>query len=147
MIKLAITSQLPRDNEHLFIERVIDAGWDWVHLRHPVASEEELRTIIERIDPLYYRRIKLHSFPQLVTEYKLGGVHLNSRVPSTDLDPQQYSISRSCHTISELHSPENKALDYVTLSPIFDSVSKQGYKGTFDADELSQIPHQPRVIA
>lgn len=147
MIKIAITPASTRKNEHLYIAQVLDAGWDWVHLRHPSLSEEELRKIIDTIDPIYYPKIKLHSYPQLVEEYSLGGVHLNFRMPVANIDARRYSISRSCHTISDVLSTENKELDYVTLSPIFDSISKEGYKSDVNAEQLAQIPSTPKVIA
>lgn len=147
MIKIAITPAYTRKNEHLYIARVLDAGWDWVHLRHPYLSEEELRKIIDTINPIYYPKIKLHSYPHLVEEYKLGGVHLNSRMPAANIDAQRYSISRSCHSISEVLSANNYGFDYVTLSPIFDSISKEGYKSVFNVEQLAKIPSIPKVIA
>ncbi len=147
MIKIAITPQLPLSDERIYVSQVLEAGWDWVHLRHPSLSEEALRKIIETIDPKYYSRIKLHSYPTLVENYRLGGVHLNARMPVAALDPEHYSISRSCHSVVELLSPENAAFDYVTLSPVYDSVSKEGYCSNFNADQLVQIPSNPRVIA
>lgn len=147
MIKIAITPQHTFPDEYLYIPRVLDAGWQWLHLRHPFLSEEEMRTLIESIDGRYYSKIKLHSYPGLVEEYQLGGVHLNSRMPSVNLDPAFYSISRSCHSIGEVRSQLNREMDYVTLSPVFDSLSKQGYQGQFNADQLADIPSTPPVIA
>lgn len=147
MIKIAITPEDIRDDESAFIKRILDAGWDWVHLRHPSLSQTQMRSLIEEIAPIYYPRIKLHSHPELVAEYSLGGFHLNSRTPEVNLDPERYSLSRSCHSIDELQSPINRRLDYVTLSPIFDSVSKRGYKGGIAADTLSLLPPCPPVIA
>lgn len=147
MIKIAITSEDIRDDESAFIKCILDAGWDWVHLRHPSLSYEQMRSLIEDIAPAYYPRIKLHFHPELVEEYSLGGFHLNSRTPEVNLSPERYSISRSCHSIDEVRLSVNRGLDYVTLSPIFESVSKRGYKGEFGDDTLSLLPANPRVIA
>ncbi len=51
--------------------------------------------------------------------------------------------SRSCHTIQELY--ENMDLDYVTLSPIYDSVSKEGYSSNFSYEELLAAKKDGRV--
>ena len=37
-------------------------------------------------------------------------------------------------------------MDYVTLSPVFDSVSKPGYRGAFDAAAI-ELPAGVRVLA
>ncbi len=147
MIRIAITSEDLRVDEPVYIQCVLDSGWDWVHLRHPRLNGEQMRFLIEAIDPVYYPRLKLHSHPKLVKECGLGGFHLNFRTPEVDLSPAKYSLSRSCHTLAELQSPDVDAMDYVTLSPIFDSVSKQGYHAAFTPDELALLPSVPRVIA
>lgn len=147
MIRIAITPEDIRDYEPLYIQCVLDAGWDWVHLRHPALNKEQMRSLIESIDPKYYPRLKSHSHPRLVLEYGLGGFHLNSRIPEVGLDPKPFSLSRSCHTLDEVASAKNSSMDYVTLSPIFDSVSKAGYLAAFSPEELTALPSTPRVIA
>lgn len=145
MIKIAITPENRLADEQIYIRSVIDAGWQWVHLRHPSSTEDEMRRLIESIDRQCYPKIKLHSFPHLVEEYHLGGFHLNSHTPSTHLNPNLYSISRSCHCIEELNYC--KGFDYVTLSPIFDSLSKQGYHSNFTLQQLASLPSSPKIIA
>ncbi len=147
MIRIAITPTHIADNECQYLSCVFDAGWDWLHIRHPLASESDMRQLLDHIDSKCLPRVKLHSHPQLIEEYGLGGVHLNARMPSTTLDHQRYSISRSCHSIGELTMESNRNLDYVTLSPIFDSVSKAGYRAAFSDAQLNDLPSQPRVIA
>ena len=41
-------------------------------------------------------------------------------------------VSRSCHSLDELTAEAN----YLFLSPIFDSISKPGYRAAFSAEEL-----------
>ncbi len=143
MIRIAITpeAELPREAE--MIEAILDAGWDYVHLRHPQASERDMRRLIEALPQSRRRQLKLHSHFNLAEEYGLGGVHLNSRNPAA---PEGYSglISYSCHSIEE--ATEAKGCEYVTLSPIFDSISKQGYTAAFSHEQLLAIP-AGRVIA
>lgn len=50
---------------------------------------------------------------------------------------RRFSLSRSCHSLEEIR--DNLAVcDYLFLSPIFDSISKQGYGAAFDRKELEQ---------
>ena len=52
-------------------------------------------------------------------------------------DGWQGHVSRSCHSLEEVKQYKN-ACDYVFLSPIFDSVSKQGYVSAFAYETLKQ---------
>ena len=81
-------------------------------------------------------RIVIHDFFELAKPYGLRGIHLNAR-RSTVLDGWQGHVSRSCHSLEEVKQYKN-ACDYVFLSPIFDSVSKQGYASAFAYETLKQ---------
>lgn len=67
--------------------------------------------------------------------YRLAGIHLNSR---NNTLPEGFagSISRSCHSLQEVQ--DNKQLDYVFLSPIFQSISKEGYGNGFPMERLRE---------
>lgn len=144
MIRIAITPIEIFDEEGAFITTILDAGWDYVHLRHPNAIIDEMRLLIDSIDSKYHCRLKLHDNFELVKEYKLGGVHLNQR---NSIAPDNYngSISKSCHTIGEIEASHN--FDYITLSPIFDSISKEGYNATFSNKELMRVKYSDNVVA
>ena len=115
-----------------------DGGWR-LHLRKPEATKEQLAKWIEEIEPAYRHLIVLHDHHELALEYGLGGIHLNSRNPDVPdwLDRKRFSLSRSCHSIEEVETCQ-KAYDYVFLSPIFDSISKQGYRAAFSPEELAE---------
>lgn len=115
-------------------------GMERLHLRKPKASEEELSTWIEAVQPQFRRRIVLHDHFELVLKYSLGGVHLNGRNPDipewmSGERRSQFSLSRSCHSLEEVekYKPE---CDYLFLSPIYDSISKLGYGSAFSREEL-----------
>ncbi|MDE6276890.1 MAG: thiamine phosphate synthase [Muribaculaceae bacterium] len=131
---IAITTPHFWPGEALAIRRLLDCGWSRVHIRKPEASPDELRGLIEAIPPQYYPRLSLHDRFDLALAYGLGGVHLNMRNP---LPPHGWKglVSRSCHSLEEL--AQFAALDYLTLSPVFDSISKPGYKSAFGSAALS----------
>ncbi len=130
---LAITREEFFAAEAEAVARMLDGGYARIHLRKPSATETELRRLIERVPIRYYRRLSLHDHHALAVEYGIGGIHLNSRNPEP---PAGFSgiVSRSCHRIGELTL--HPALDYLFLSPIYDSISKSGYKAAFTRDEL-----------
>lgn len=113
----------------------LDSGKaDLVHIRKPHAREADVRQLIKSIPPCFRSRLVLHDFFGLAEEMSLYGIHLNSRNP---FPPPGWhgSVSRSCHSIDEvaLYKP---SCDYVSLSPIFDSISKAGYTSAFSIGEL-----------
>ena len=127
---IVITPEETFQGEVEQIKRVIECGVFRLHLRHPKSSELELRKIIEGLTPEERKRIVLHDFYNLVSEYGLGGAHLNGR----HLESADICTSRSCHSLAEVEA--SKDMDYCFLSPIFDSVSKEGYKSNFAEVEL-----------
>ncbi len=121
-----------RITQYLQQERI-----DLVHIRKPSAKREEVETLIRQIPSAFYDRLVLHDCHELAVRYCLHGVHLNSRNPQP---PQgwQGAVSRSCHSISELAACRQQPYAYMSLSPIFDSISKQGYRAAFTAKELEE---------
>ena len=138
MLKIAITPPDPFTDEARQIAMILDRGWDFVHLRHLGASTRDIKSIIESVPQRLHDRLKLHSHFDLLNEFNLGGIHLNSRCPQP---PPLYRgpRSRSCHSVKEAAETASD-FDYVTLSPIFDSISKHGYRGDFSHEELMSIP-------
>lgn len=146
MFRIYITPEEISCNEASLIVKLLDGSWDTAHLRHPSASLRDMRNLIEQIPQRLHRRLRIHGHFSLASEFNLGGLHLNRRCPEP---PAFYSgaLSRSCHSVEEVF--EASECDYVTLSPIFDSISKPDYKAAFTADDLLKLNNidSPRVIA
>lgn len=137
-LRIAITPEEPLADEARRITRLLDSGrFTDVHLRHPGATHREMLRLIEDVPQRLHARLHLHGHFDLTNEFNLGGIHLNRRCP---LPPTGYTgvISASCHTRDEVMRCRDAALHYVTLSPVFDSLSKQGYKAAFSHDELAE---------
>lgn len=111
-------------------------GLQVLHIRKPGASEDDVRELLAGIDPGFRGRIVVHDHFGLAGELGLKGVHLNRRNPEP---PEGFAghISRSCHTLQEV-ADASPGCDYVFLSPVFDSISKEGYAGRFGAEELAR---------
>lgn len=141
---IAVTPELPHPHEIEYIITILDAGFDYVHLRKPDYTMPQLRTLIEEIPSKYHCRLKLHNHFLLAKEYDISGLHLNRRVHDV---PQELShelkLSRSCHAAIELK--DLNRYEYVLLSPIFDSISKRGYKSRFSQGDLTEIFKRPET--
>ena len=93
-------------------------------------SERLLTLIPEK----YHKRIVTHEHFYLKEEFNLMGIHLNARNPK---EPHDYSghISCSCHSVEEVKNKKH-FYDYVFMSPVYDSISKEGYNSPYTAEEL-----------
>ncbi|MCM1077362.1 MAG: thiamine phosphate synthase [Bacteroides sp.] len=146
MLRIAITPEaIDRRKEPAQVRAILEGGWDRVHLRHPDASRAEMYQLLESIPTALHDRLVVHSHFDLTDDFKLGGLHLNHRNPNA---PCNYhgALSKSCHSIEEVITSTGMA--YVTLSPIFDSISKTGYKSTFTESQFAALATIPtKVIA
>lgn len=130
---IAITHPYLYQGEADDIRILLNRGWHRVHIRKPDASKEEVADLIGSIHPRYYSQISIHDHFNLAERFGLGGIHLNRRNP---MAPTAWKglVSRSCHSVEE--TIEYRNLDYLTLSPVFDSISKPGYLGRYDLESL-----------
>ena len=71
------------------------------------------------------------------------GVHL----AGFDRFPKQYSgiVGRSCHGLDEVRQAELDGVDYVTISPVFETESKPGYGPPLGLAGLGRIARQAHV--
>ena len=131
-MKIIVVSQdRPLQNEAEAITRILDSGVaDRVHIRKPTYSESDTRALLDSIPRRLWPVLSLHDHHVLAAEYGTG-IHLNSRNPVAPADFHN-TVSRSCHSPGE----SREDVDYVFLSPIFDSISKAGYKSAFTSDTL-----------
>lgn len=142
------------------IVQLLDSGRaDLVHIRKPLVSLadsarglelaelaelaglERLERLIQALPARVYGRLVLHDCFDLALKYQLHGVHLNSRHPQP---PEGFrgAISISCHSLKELAECRKKPYAYMSLSPIFDSISKPGYYSAFTVEDIAEARRQ-----
>lgn len=133
---IAITQPFFFKGESKAICRLLDDGWWRVHIRKPGADRKDVAELLSAIPERYHASLSIHDRFDLTEAFSLGGVHLNSRCPHP---PENWRglVSRSCHTLDEV--TRYSKLDYLTLSPIFNSISKPGYQSRFDINNLRTI--------
>lgn len=132
---IVITSPGFLQGEADFIDKLFNHGLDRLHLRKPGADIGECRRLLDGISREWLPRIVVHDNFGLCREYGLGGVHLNGRNPMAPPN-HEGSVSRSCHSLEEISRYKGEC-DYLTLSPIFNSISKQGYMAAFEPEQLA----------
>lgn len=138
LIVLTAPDWLP--DEAAALTALFERGLQRLHLRKPSATYGEMEAFVAGLPAAVRPHIVLHDHFALQPRYGLGGVHLNGRNPEPPAGCTG-TVSRSCHSLEEVAAWRDR-LDYLFLSPIFDSISKQGYRAGFGAQELSRAARE-----
>lgn len=145
---ILITPEHSISNEAHFLNEMFQLGLRKLHVRKPSYSIKQYRDLIEQIEPQYHSLLTLHEHHVLIEEYPVGGIHLKEReridlgsmLPhfAAQLKNKSKTVSSSFHELNDLKSLDYR-LDYCFLSPVFDSISKTGYKGkNFKVHNINQ---------
>ena len=125
-------------NEAETLAALCGAGVSVIHIRKPEASEPEIEELLKTLQALGadMSRLTIHYNEPLARKYGLGGVHL--RIEEL-LAGAGEGLRRSCsaHGWTEAERAATDA-DYVFLSPLFDSISKPGYRSAIDPAEAAE---------
>jgi thiamine monophosphate synthase len=132
MMIIIISNPIRLKDEEEIIRRLFEEGLEIFHLRKKTYSESEVRTFIENLQEQNFKKIVLHSHYNLAKEYGLRGVHVAQTFKGEN---QGGTLSYSFHSLEEIQL-FGRDYDYGFLSPIFDSISKEGYKSGFNTDEV-----------
>lgn len=126
-------------DEAFLLVCLLQRGLERLHIRKPEGDKMQVRNLLEVIPSEFYSRVVLHDYFDLAENFRLGGIHLNRRNPDI---PKSFrgNVSASCHSLQEIQ--EKKSLDYVFLSPIFPSISKEGYGNGFSKELLQKASEQ-----
>ena len=133
---IAITTPKVDNKDVLLIKRLLEGGIDIIHLRKPESDIHACRQLLKALTKEERERIIVHDFPELYDEFSLKGIHINRNVSSLPNDYIGFR-TRSCHSLEEVRHYK-KEYDYLFLSPIFDSISKVGYRAGFRKEELQE---------
>jgi len=146
IVLIAPENDIP--NEIEILHQLFEAGLGHYHFRKPYKNYEEHCKYLHQIDIKYHSRIVVHYFHELINEFNLKGIHFqeqkrrdvleNGNGYFNTLNMTGKTMSSSFHEYEELENCELE-FDYYLLSPVFSSISKQGYKGRgFDVTHSSK---------
>jgi len=141
--------------EAAIIQQLFAEGLELFHLRKPEADEQSMRQLIEAIPAVYHSRIVMHGFFHLMSAYDIHRWHYREEHrqkmerAGTLLEghPPKRIFSTSVHDLQTLQQLPS-LFAYTFFSPVFDSISKQQYKGVAGNDfYLNNEQKAVRVIA
>lgn len=136
-------------NEEFFVEEdqiitaLFEEGLDILHLRKPGSDPVYSERLLTLLPDAWHQQIVVHDHFYLKKEFNLLGIHLNCRHPEPPAGYEGH-LSKSLHSLEEVKA-QKKHLDYVFLSPIYDSISKAGYEAAFDRATL-EAGHKAGII-
>lgn len=117
-------------NEVEVLNEMFQNGLQTFHLRKYKTPRGKVENFLLGINPKFLNRVVLHHHHELVEEYQLKGYHFNekNRASYTNRYSSNKSCSTSFHTVKDLEK-ESHHFSYSFLSPVYNSISKKGYKG------------------
>jgi thiamine-phosphate pyrophosphorylase len=138
-----VNSEIPE------VIKMFENGLACFHLRKPKLRLKELDKYILAIPEKYRNRIVLHTHHELASLHGLKGVHHSRahrkmgsiytiKIGIAKMLKKKMFYSRSYHSLAEVKKSQT-IYDYVFLSPVFDSISKNYHKSSFAKGELEQI--------
>ena len=115
-------------NELSLLNQLFEAGLPLLHLRKEGLNSAGYAQIIKGIAPVFHPRLVLHQFHELISEFDIHRLHYPEKMRSQmNHFSAKHINSTSVHQLEDL--PTLNGFSYAFLSPVFDSISKTGYKG------------------
>lgn len=152
MMLIVISNSRPLANEALLINRLFEAGMDLFHLRKPDASEKECKKLLDSIGSEHWNKIALHQQHVLAGDYGLVRLHIPAlqrtagnllHLEKNKKDGMIYSTS--IHSVKEYRNLPS-FFSYTFLGPVFNSISKPGYKAKMHDISLLEDKRDIRLI-
>lgn len=149
-----VSEERPVPGEAARFEELVASGAEALHLRRPHADERELRLTLRQLSAAARAKMVLHANDHcgetaalaVACEFGLAGTHLPERLRRGVLTPGIRSTS--FHDLAALTVSARDPLEYVLFGPVFDSISKRGYRSPFDAEQLREAAgSRERVVA
>lgn len=152
---IVISSPVDIPGETSRVIQLFENGLEYFHLRKPLWLPWQTDGFVNAIPEPYRHRIVLHRHFDIVGKRALKGIHLNEQ---NKMKPELLNahpvVSASFHSVADI-AGNQYPYEYVFLSPVFDSISKKGYKAAFDLQSLSveirswqnKNPLRPNIIA
>lgn len=150
---IVISNPTAVDDESTIINNLFQAGLKYFHVRKRDSDINMVRQLLNGIAPQFHARISLHQFHEIANEFGIQRLHyteqarMRSNAQKWQMQAKEgFTLSTSVHDITTLHTLAH--FDYAFYGPVFNSISKPGYKSTLPADfKLDRSNIKTKVIA
>lgn len=137
---LAISSPDYIPEEARIINGLFREGLEYMHIRKPGSNADQLKTLLSGIEEEFVCRIAIHQHHELASGFGIRRLHLTELVRKTtdhheleSMKDQGISLSTSVHHLDDI-ADLSSHFSYTFFGPVFDSISKQGYKSALKKD-------------
>ena len=131
---IVITSPVAIKNEAALINAMFENGLELLHIRREDANVYETRKLIETINPVFHSFLVLHDNHELAAEYNIKRLHFKEAVRAIQTVEQLSSLHQRGIVLStsvhdwESYQKLSPVFSYAFIGPVFNSISKTGYK-------------------
>ncbi|MCU0416215.1 MAG: thiamine phosphate synthase [Cytophagaceae bacterium] len=105
-----------------------------IHFRKPSYTREAYSKEVSTLSPLAISKTMFHEHHELSLEFDVKGIHYKSHQAIHPIASKLIS-SKSFHDFDTLLN-EGHRHHYAFISPLFPSISKEGYTSSFTSDEI-----------
>lgn len=138
---IVLTPEDDKIYESETVNNLLNAGLHRLHLRKPAYTYADYKNYLSAIPPAHRHKVVIHGCWELYAEQMCGGIHFRSAARHTDEAMElmrivpRAAISTSFHSWQEVID-EGERYGSIFISPLFDSISKQGYKAAIPIDGI-----------
>jgi thiamine-phosphate pyrophosphorylase len=137
---LAISDPEFIPDEAEIINSLFREGLVCLHLRKSASTQSDMKELLSKIGTNFIDRIAIHQHHHLADQFGITRLHftekdrkLASEKSLEYLKSEDYLLSTSIHDLNEMSSLST-LFSYTFFGPVFDSISKSGYKSALPAE-------------
>lgn len=135
---ILITAPQTLSYEIEVLETAAALGVYRIHIRKPNANPSVIQTLLEQLSHAVRNISSIHYYPEYVNKFGLSGFHSKHLTRKKITNEENIFLknnekiikSASFHSFAEIN--QKKCVDYGFCSPVFPSISKIGYKPSFE---------------
>ena len=126
----------PIAEEHKILNCLFAEGLQRFHIRKPLLGDGALGQHIKGIQEEFHDRIMLHQGYSLLEQFSCKGMHFPESKKGLFEKYSHLPVTKSwaVHALDEVNAVPD-GVDYILLSPVFPSISKQGYQNNWPRGE------------
>jgi thiamine-phosphate pyrophosphorylase len=146
---IVITPEQAIRNETEIINELFQEGLELLHVRKPLMDAAAMSNYMKNIDSGHHGQLVLHSHHILAEEFGTSRLHFkeSERPDIPDYFFDEYIVSTSVHDISSFNTLDAR-WEYALISPVFPSISKQGYgNGTTILESIRKRDNDSGLVA
>ncbi|NHB67163.1 thiamine phosphate synthase [Perlabentimonas gracilis] len=132
--------------EEKIVQSLFENGLELLHIRKPEWEPAKIAELVRQIPVQFRERVTLHSHYFLANDLGVGGIHITNTAKGKRYEERykHLRVSVSTHSVEEAIGLSS-AYEYAFISPVFSSISKNGYNSAFADNQLAEANKYSKV--